>query len=153
MQKLLNCPFCVTPCGNNYCDYNKEYELKIKQTTFIAGNRKEEVKGETSSTGSLRFNKGKPETSQLDPRFILALADLMTVSAEKYGKFNWALGQQYHTPFDSCMRHLLKFMNGENVDEESGKDHLLHAAANLMILWTSTKLDNEELDTRHNWSK
>lgn len=104
-----------------------------------------------SSTGSMRFNEGKPEVSQLDPRFILALADLMTVSAKKYGRYNWSLGQEFHTPFDSCQRHLLKFMAGEDVDEESGKSHLLHAAANIMILWTSQKLGRKDLDTRNDW--
>lgn len=106
-------------------------------------------KANKSSTGSLRFNEGKPEVSQLDPRFILALADLMTVSAKKYGRYNWSLGQEYHTPFDSCVRHLLKFMSGENLDEESQKSHLIHAAANIMILWTSMQLDKPELDTRY----
>ena len=104
-----------------------------------------------SKTGSMRYNEGKPEVSQLDPRFIMDLADLMTVSAKKYGKFNWAKGQEYHTPFDSCMRHLFKFMSGENLDPESGKSHLMHAAANLMILYTSQKLENKELDTRETW--
>ena len=89
--------------------------------------------------------------SQLDPRFIMELADLMTKSAKKYGKYNWALGQEFHTPFDSAQRHLMKFMSGENVDEESGLSHLLHAASNIMIMWTSQKLDNKDLDTRHKW--
>lgn len=104
-----------------------------------------------SKTGSLRYNKGKPEVSQLDPRFIQELADLMTASAEKYGKYNWALGQEYHTPFDSCMRHMLKFIKGEDLDDESGKSHLLHAAANIMILWNSWKKNDKELDTRFTW--
>jgi hypothetical protein len=100
-----------------------------------------------SPTGSKRFNEGKPEVSQLDPKFILDLADLMTVSAKKYGKFNWAHGQYYSTPYDSCMRHLLKFQLGQDIDEESGKSHLIHAAANLMILYCS-QLRKPELDDR-----
>lgn len=108
-------------------------------------------KGHKSKTGSLRFNEGKPEVSQLDPRFIIELSDLMTVSSKKYGKFNWAQGQEYHTPFDSCLRHLLKFMLGEDNDSESGKSHLVHAAANIMILFTSYKLADKELDTRYRW--
>lgn len=105
----------------------------------------------TSPTGSLRLNQGKPETSQLDPRFLLQLSQLMTDSSYKYGKFNWAKGQEYHTPYDSCMRHLLKFMSGEDLDQESGHSHIVHAMANLMILWTSVQLNNKELDTRYNW--
>lgn len=102
----------------------------------------------SSKTGSLRFNEGKPEVSQLDPNFILGLADLMTASAKKYGKYNWALGQEYMTPFDSCMRHLMKFAAGEDLDSESGKSHILHAAANLMIIYTSQRKGDSELDNR-----
>lgn len=104
-----------------------------------------------SKTGSLRYNDGKPEFSQLDPRFILALSDMMTKSAKKYGKYNWALGQEYHTPFDSCMRHLLKWSSGEDKDSESGMDHLMHAAANIMIMWTSCQKKDKDLDTRFKW--
>ena len=106
-----------------------------------------------SSTGSLRLNRGKPEVSQLDPRFIIELAGLMTKSAKKYGKFNWALGQEFHTPYDSAQRHLMKFMSGEDVDDESGLNHLIHAAANIMIMWTSQRLNNKDLDTRFKWNK
>lgn len=106
-----------------------------------------------SPTGSLRHNEGKPQVSQLDPRFILGLAELMTKSAKKYGKYNWALGQEYHTPFDSCARHLFDYMCKIDNDKESGMSHLLHAAANIMIMWTSHKLEIPELDTRHDWNR
>ena len=105
------------------------------------------IESNTSPTGSLRFNKGKPEVSQLDPAFLLDLADLITKSAQKYGKFNYAKGQNYSTPFDSCMRHLLKFQQGQDFDKESGQSHILHAAANLMILYGSF-LRHKELDDR-----
>lgn len=90
-----------------------------------------------SKTGSMRANEGKPEFSQLDPRFILALADLITKSAAKYGVGNYAKGQEFRTPCDSMMRHLLKFLGGEDLDQESGLHHSLHIAANAMILYVS----------------
>lgn len=104
-----------------------------------------------SKTGSLRFNSNKPEISQLDPRFLLALAEHMKKGEEKYGKYNWALGQDYHTTFDCCMRHILAFMAGEDFDKESGTHHIISAAANLMILWTSIQMNDKELDTRWEW--
>jgi hypothetical protein len=90
-----------------------------------------------SETGSLRANTGKPEITQLDPRFITHLAHLITVSAVKYEKFNYALGQDYLTPCDSLLRHLMLFMQGEDVDKESGFHHALHIGANAMILYSS----------------
>ena len=124
---------------------SKEIDQLDQELNLLTANK--------SSTGSLRFNNGKPEVSQVDPRFIKALADLMTKSAKKYGKFNWALGQEFHTPFDSLQRHLLDFMSGEDNDKESGLSHLIHAAANCMIIWTSLQLGDKSLDTRFDWSR
>ena len=104
-----------------------------------------------SSTGSKRLNAGKPEVSQLDPRFLMDLADLITKSAAKYGKFNYALGQDYHTPYDSLMRHANMFWKGEDLDSESNMHHVLHMAANCMILYSAILTEKEELDTRHDW--
>lgn len=103
-----------------------------------------------SKTGSLRYNSGKPEVTQLDPRFILALADHFTQSSKKYGLFNYALGQEYRTPADSLARHLLRFLSGEDLDED-GKCNILGIAANAMILWTSKQLKNKKLDNRYPW--
>lgn len=108
----------------------------------------EEKKAHISPTGSLRYNDGKPEVSQLDPKFILDLADLITQSAKKYGKYNYSKGQEFSTPFDSLMRHALKFQMGQDYDNESGKSHLLHMAANIMILYGSF-LRHKKLDDRN----
>jgi hypothetical protein len=43
-------------------------------------------------------------------------------------------------------------MGGEDTDKESKLSHLIHAAANIMIMWTSQKLNKPELDTRHDWN-
>lgn len=104
-----------------------------------------------SKTGSLRANKGKPEFSQLSPDFIIQLAALMTKSAEKYEKFNWARGQEYCTPSDSLFRHFAAFLAGEDKDPESGFAHVLHIAANAMIIYESMKI--EGMDDRHKWGK
>jgi hypothetical protein len=79
------------------------------------------------------------------------MAEHMTKSEKKYGKYNWARGQEVHTPLDSGFRYLLAFLSGEDIDEESGSEHLISAACNLMIAWTSMKLNDKDLDTRWKW--
>lgn len=103
-----------------------------------------------SKTGSLRYNSGKPEFSQLDPTFILALADHFTKSASKYGRHNYALGQEYCTPIDSLSRHLLRFLAGEDIDED-GRCNIMGIAANAMILWAAKRKNDLELDNRFDW--
>jgi hypothetical protein len=102
-----------------------------------------------SETGSLRYNKGKPEMSQLDHRFLMELAGLFTKAQKKYGRYNWTKGQKYSTAYDSLMRHIHAFMGGQDFDTESKENHLVHAAANIMIMWNSWKQKSLDLDDRH----
>lgn len=88
----------------------------------------------SSATGSLRFNTGKPQTSELDPEFLLGMGRVLEKARQKYPRGNWALGNQWSVPWDSMMRHLLAWQSGESLDAESGQNHLYHAALNLMML-------------------
>lgn len=107
----------------------------------------------SSITGSLRYNKGKPELSQLPPEFLIELAALMTECSKKYKKWNYALGQPYTMAYDSMMRHILAFMSGDDKDRESGFSHLTHIAANALIMWCTQNYHVKnvpELDDRFN---
>jgi hypothetical protein len=86
-------------------------------------------------TGSLRFNTGKTQTSEIDPSFIIGIGEVLTKSREKYPKANWMRGNDWSVPYESMMRHLMAFQSGEEIDKESGKAHLLHAATNIMFLY------------------
>jgi hypothetical protein len=139
-----------------HCSYSKNYnqgEKKLSTVNYDTGEIIKEVETHVSPTGSLRKNAGKPEISQLDPEFIMELSDLMTISAKKYGKFNWALGQFFCTVLDSMGRHFFKLLKGEDIDEESGRHHVLHIAANCMILYRSFKGNKELLDDRRKWDE
>lgn len=88
-----------------------------------------------SSTGSLRFNKGKPSVSNIPPEFILGMAEVLTYGEQKYGRANWKKGNNFSVPYDSAMRHILQWQAGESNDEESDSHHLFHAAVNLMMCY------------------
>lgn len=104
-----------------------------------------------SSTGAIRKNNGKPEMSQLDPRFIMEMAKLLTNMDKcgKYDKYNWTKGMELSKTLDSLERHLYAFKVGINEDDESKFNHLVHVAVNAMFAWNTYKLDNPELDDRH----
>lgn len=104
-----------------------------------------------SPTGSLRYDKGKPKMSHLAPEFIMSMAELMTKAEEKYAKWNYAKGQSFCTALDSLERHLFKFKNGIDFDDETESSHLTHVAVCAMIVWCSWKYHVEkypELDDR-----
>lgn len=56
--------------------------------------------------------------------------------AVKYGVYNWreSEGVKAQTYTAAIMRHLTQFMDGEDVDEESGHSHLAHIMATCSIL-------------------
>lgn len=87
---------------------------------------------------SARYNSGKVQVREVDPDFIIGLGEVLTASRAKYEEGNWMKETKFSTPYESCMRHLMKFWNGEEFDDETLKHHLLHAATNLMFLYYHT---------------
>lgn len=91
------------------------------------------------SSQSARHNQGKVQVREVDPAFIIGLGEVLTASRQKYDEGNWQKPTNYSTPYESAMRHLMKFWSGEEFDEETSKHHLLHAATNLMFLYYHTR--------------
>lgn len=87
-----------------------------------------------SETGSLRFNKGKPQIHQVPYCTIKGIAEVLAFGEEKYGKFNWMKGNKFSVPYDSALRHLFAFNEGEDDDSESKMNHLKHALCNISML-------------------
>jgi hypothetical protein len=76
------------------------------------------------------FGLIKPSTRAIPPIAILRLGAVMEHGARKYGRFNW----REHTVTvsvytDAIMRHLMAYVDGEDLDPESGMDHLAHIMA------------------------
>lgn len=80
------------------------------------------------------FDEGKPDISLVDPDFIRQIAFVLGKGAEKYGARNYEKGLPHLKRYNSAMRHLLSWRDGEDLDPETGLSHLHHAATNLMIL-------------------
>ena len=56
------------------------------------------------------------------------LCKVYTYGVEKYGDRNWEKGLPWLTCFAAIMRHLLSWVQGVDVDRESGCKHLAHVA-------------------------
>ena len=55
--------------------------------------------------------------------------------ARKYGAFNWRHGKVSASTYISALeRHLLAWIDGEDIDPNSGKPHLAHMLASIAIL-------------------
>lgn len=94
-----------------------------------------------------RNNKGKLRWSLVDMKTLEGLVKVLMMGAEKYSDFNWQKGLPINEVYESLMRHLVSFMDGEDNDAESGLSHLDHAMCNIYFMkWF---MDNKpEMDNR-----
>ena len=94
----------------------------------------------TDTDQSAKADKGKLELSLVNPELVKAVAEVRMYGTEKYGDSeNWRKVEPKRY-VDALYRHLLAYIEGNEVDEESGLSHLAHMACNLSFL-----LDEEYL--------
>lgn len=94
----------------------------------------------TDTDQSAKADKGKLELSLVNPELVKAVAEVRMYGTEKYGDSeNWRKVEPKRY-VDALYRHLLAYIEGNEVDEESGLSHLSHMACNISFL-----LDREYL--------
>lgn len=106
---------------------------------------------------ALRFNEGKLRYDLIPPSAIKGLAEVLTYGHNKYsekgGEKNWERGLPWESVGASLMRHLEKWRNGEDYDQESGLLHIDHVLCNAAFVKEFYKT-HPELDNRPRpWTK
>jgi len=84
--------------------------------------------------GGMRFNSNKAELHQVPTSVINGIAKVLMYGAQKYEKGNFRRGMKWTVPYDCLTRHMMLWLDGQELDEESGLPHLYHAAANIAML-------------------
>jgi len=74
-------------------------------------------------------------------------ARVWAVGAKKYARGNWLKGMEISRAAASLIRHLMKFLNGENNDNETGLPHVDHIVCCAKILSQSYHI-RKNLDDR-----
>lgn len=82
-----------------------------------------------------KHDSGKPLMGAIPPNALLAVAEVLTFGAEKYGRDNWRQVENAETRYlDAALRHINAYQRGEAADPESGESHLAHAVCSLMFM-------------------
>ena len=100
-----------------------------------------------------KFDNGKTQYGLLPPLSLKEVADVLTFGAQKYAPDNWRhVDDAKRRYFDAAQRHLWAWKAGEEIDSESGMNHLSHAICCLMFL---AEFDLEEFKElkESNWSE
>lgn len=146
----LNCEIggAIDVFGNVLCiDEDGEVVAKFK-TTDKGSSIKQEA---TDKDQSAKADKDKLELSLVNPQLIKAVAEVRMYGTEKYGDSeNWRKVEPKRY-VDALYRHLLAYIGGSEVDEESGLSHLSHMACNLSFLLDKEYLKEHENQESHRW--
>lgn len=90
----------------------------------------------------------KPPLAYVPLRALWETGKVMGLGAEKYTPYNWAGGIRYTRLISAAMRHIVQFACGDDLDEETGISHIIHAICSLMMLH-EMYLDRPDLDDRN----
>ena len=100
----------------------------------------------------MKYDNVKPDLSLIPPEALVEIAHVMTFGAEKYDRDDWRHdggNTEWSRTYASIQRHLTSFWSGEDLDPESGRNHLAHAATQLLILMTHISDGHLECDDRY----
>ena len=84
-----------------------------------------------------RNNEGKPRLSLIPRAIQVEMAKVLGFGEGKYSLHNWRGGGKKLTALklmDSAQRHIVDYIAGDDLDEESGLHSLGHAACNIAFL-------------------
>lgn len=91
-----------------------------------------------------KLDDGKVRLELIPGELIFAVGEILTFGANKYAARNWEKGIHWGRVFGATMRHLWSWWQGKspttrnflfgNLDAETGKSHLWHAATCLSFL-------------------
>ena len=89
----------------------------------------------------------KPDLSLVPLSALVEEARGFQYGAQKYGRNNYRGGLESHRLVAACLRHLLAWEQGEDLDPESGVSHLGHARCCLAMILELQRL-GRLIDTR-----
>lgn len=165
----LHCPECAEPAipelapGQGWLENQNEQcpscgvWLRVDKTYDPFNGVKTDIvveapKSRATYTGpqAVNYDQGKPKIDLLLTPAALPIAEALTYGAHKYpDDFNYLHGDglSYRRNASSMIRHIVKWLCGENIDSESGIHHLGHVGARVVMALNLVLL-NKGIDDR-----
>lgn len=114
------------------------------------------VSGPTRSRvirGGKKYDSGKPRLELIPGDVQLECGKVYSFGAEKYAPNNWALGISWLRQIGAAERHIQKWKQLEDLDPESGINHLAHAIVDLQMALAYQLRKQDRFDDRFRLKK
>lgn len=98
--------------------------------------------------GGMKHDKEKVRLDLLSSKWICGVGDVLGFGARKYKDDNWREGIHSRRLLAACLRHVFAYLDGEDLDAESGLSHLLHASCCLQFAY-ELSITRPDLDDRY----
>jgi hypothetical protein len=86
--------------------------------------------------GFIKKDSGKLQWSLMPFEELKDVVKVLMLGAVKYSPDNWKKCDNVVRYKDALMRHVISYIEGDEIDEESGLSHLAHAVCNcLFLMW------------------
>lgn len=96
----------------------------------------------------IKHDSGKLRMDLIPPAALSAMAQALTMGAEKYGEHNWRGGLAYSRVIAAVLRHIQAWLGGEDHDPVDGQLHLGSALTGLAMLCEFEASGQNHLDDR-----
>lgn len=96
--------------------------------------KEEIVAAADAPEGGRKDDDKKPRFDLLSYLAMRGTAEVLRFGAQKYAAHNWRKGIAWGRLIGAALRHLTAFMDGEDLDPESGLPHVDHLACCVMFL-------------------
>lgn len=130
------------------CSYNNNEEAK-EDCIGYQNQYGHLIKENVSSSVDTKFDQHKLRVDLFPFTTLLAISDILTHGAEKYGERNWEKGIEYSRILGALLRHLLRWFYRIEKDIDSGRDHIHHAGCEMAFLqhfeMTGTGIDDRPM--------
>lgn len=77
----------------------------------------------------IKHDGDKPDPTLICKDALWGISKAFSYGAKKYGRNNYKQGIEMTRLLAAAMRHISQYNEGEDIDEESGNNHLFHAGA------------------------
>jgi len=94
-----------------------------------------------------KFDGEKPNLALIPKEAMWMMGEAFSYGGKKYGEENHKQGLSIKRQLAAALRHIYQFLDGEDLDSESGLNHLGHALASVAMA-TYTFTNNQEFDDR-----